>query len=56
MNYACVYLAAVLVFALIYWWIRGRVVYTGPVTEAVADDLSEEEILTAEKTAKGPLA
>ncbi|KAJ5592014.1 uncharacterized protein N7459_002383 [Penicillium hispanicum] len=53
MNYACVYLVAVLLFALIYWWIRGRVVYTGPVTEAVADDLSEEEIVTSAKKEKG---
>jgi hypothetical protein len=56
MNYACVYTVAVLLFALVYWWIRGRVVYNGPVTEAIADDLSEREIVAAEKADKGPAA
>ncbi|OQD70401.1 hypothetical protein PENDEC_c024G02449 [Penicillium decumbens] len=56
MNYACVYLAAVLLFALIYWYIRGRAVYTGPVTEAIPDDLSESEIVATEKADKGPSA
>ncbi|KAJ6134695.1 hypothetical protein N7523_001017 [Penicillium sp. IBT 18751x] len=56
MNYACVYLAALLVFAGIYWLIRGRTVYTGPITEAIADDLSESEIVANEKTDKGPSA
>ncbi|KAJ5217988.1 uncharacterized protein N7498_000087 [Penicillium cinerascens] len=56
MNYACVYLVAVLLFALVYWYIRGRVVYNGPITEAVADDLSESEIVAAEKADKGPAA
>lgn len=53
MNYACVFLMAVLFAALFYWIIRGRKVYTGPVTEAVADDLSENEQIVAEKTDKG---
>ncbi|KAJ5625382.1 hypothetical protein N7510_001691 [Penicillium lagena] len=53
MNYACVFLMAVLFAALFYWVIRGRKVYTGPVTEAVADDLSESEQIVAEKTDKG---
>lgn len=56
MNYACVYLVAVLLFAMIYWYIRGRAVYTGPVTEAIADDISESEIVESEKTDKGPSA
>lgn len=56
MNYACVYLAALLGFAGIYWIIRGRALYTGPVTEAIADDLSESEIVATEKTDKGPSA
>lgn len=55
MNYACVYLVAVLVFALLYWYIRGRAVYTGPVTEAIADDLSETDVAT-ENFQKGPIA
>jgi hypothetical protein len=53
MNYACVYLVAVLLFAMVYWYIRGRAVYTGPVTEAIADDISESEIVESEKSAKG---
>lgn len=56
MNYACVYTVAVLLFALIYWYIRGKAVYTGPVTEAVADDLSESEIVSGENADKGPSA
>ncbi|KAI9932421.1 hypothetical protein MW887_008662 [Aspergillus wentii] len=53
MNYACVFLVAVLFFSMIYWYIRGKFVYTGPITEAVADDLSESDIPTAQKTDKG---
>jgi len=49
MNYACVYLAAVLLFSLVYWFIRGKAVYTGPVTEAIADDMSEEEVVINDK-------
>lgn len=56
MNYACVYTVAVLLFALIYWYIRGRAVYTGPIQEAVADELSESEIVTGEHAEKGPSA
>lgn len=56
MNYACVYLVAVLLFALVYWYIRGRKVYTGPITEAISDDISETEIVESEKAAKGPAA
>ncbi|KAJ5157858.1 uncharacterized protein N7482_008958 [Penicillium canariense] len=56
MNYACVYVVAVLLFALVYWYIRGRSVYTGPVTEAIADDLSESELVEGEKKADGPAA
>lgn len=56
MNYACVYTAAVLLFALVFWYIRGRAVYTGPVTEAVGDDLSESEIVAGENADKGTSA
>lgn len=49
MNYSSVYVAAVLLFALVYWYLRGKAVYTGPVTEAIADDLSEEAIITDDK-------
>ena len=34
MNYAIVYLAGILAFALIYWFIQGRKFYTGPLIEA----------------------
>ncbi|KAJ5660542.1 hypothetical protein N7507_006993 [Penicillium longicatenatum] len=55
MNYACVYLAAVLLFSLLYWFIRGKAVYTGPVTEAIADEMSEEEVvINDKKTDRGP--
>jgi hypothetical protein len=56
MNYACVYLVAVLVFAMVYWVIRGRAVYTGPIAETVIDDLSESEVVATEKADKGPSA
>ncbi|KAJ5081141.1 hypothetical protein N7456_013379 [Penicillium angulare] len=49
MNYSSVYVVAVLLFALIYWFIRGKAVYTGPVTEAIADDLSESEVIDNDK-------
>lgn len=39
MNYAIVYLAGILAFAAIYWFVSGRKFYTGPVVEA---DLNEE--------------
>lgn len=43
MNYAIVYLAGILAFALIYWFIRGRKVYTGPLVEAdIHEDGSQE--------------
>lgn len=34
MNYAIVYLAGILVFSALYWYIQGRKFYTGPVVEA----------------------
>ncbi|KAJ5732361.1 hypothetical protein N7493_003842 [Penicillium malachiteum] len=49
MNYSSVYVAAVLLFSLVYWYLRGKAVYTGPVTEAVADDLSEDGVLAEDK-------
>lgn len=52
MNYACVFLAFILVVSQGYWYIRGRAVYTGPIAEAVADDLSGNEMLTAETEKK----
>jgi len=40
MNYAVVYLAAILAFAAIYWFVQGRKFYTGPLIEA---DINEDE-------------
>jgi amino acid transporter len=34
MNYACVFLAAIIVAALVYWFAGGRRWYTGPLVEA----------------------
>ncbi|GKZ31638.1 hypothetical protein AbraIFM66950_000305 [Aspergillus brasiliensis] len=42
MNYACVFLVFVLLFALVYWFISGKRFYHGPVTEAVVADSSSE--------------
>ncbi|TKA69822.1 hypothetical protein B0A55_07506 [Friedmanniomyces simplex] len=39
MNYAIVYLGAILFFSSVYWVIRGRKFYTGPLIEA---DIGEE--------------
>lgn len=52
MNYACAFLMFILVSAEVYWYIRGRAVYTGPITEAVADELSESEVVTNETDKK----
>lgn len=35
MNYACVFLVAILVFAAVYWYAYGKRVYTGPLIETV---------------------
>ncbi|PYH44572.1 amino acid transporter [Aspergillus saccharolyticus JOP 1030-1] len=42
MNYACVFLVFVLLFALVYWYISGKKFYRGPVSEAVVDDSLSE--------------
>ena len=34
MNYAIVFLAAVLVAAMVYWYVGGKRWYTGPLVEA----------------------
>ena len=33
MNYAVVYFFGILVFSTVYWFLRGRKFYTGPVVE-----------------------
>ncbi|RQM08015.1 hypothetical protein DH86_00001361 [Scytalidium sp. 3C] len=38
MNYACAFLALILLSAAIYWYISGRKFYTGPLIEAKARD------------------
>jgi LPXTG-motif cell wall-anchored protein len=47
MNYAIVFLAAILVASTLYWYIRGRRFYTGPLIEAqiLQDDESGDAIL-----------
>ncbi|RAL06723.1 amino acid transporter [Aspergillus homomorphus CBS 101889] len=53
MNYACVFLVFVLLFALVYWYISGKRFYHGPVTEAVVGDyLSESNSTTQAKADK----
>ena len=37
MNYAVVYLAGILVFALFWWFVRGKNFYTGPIVQASMD-------------------
>ncbi len=51
MNYACVFLALILLAAMIYWYAGGRKWYTGPIKEAIVieddgvarDSSSQEE-------------
>lgn len=46
MNYAIVYLAGILAFAAVYWFIHGKRNYTGPLIEAeleVADSNSDDQ-------------
>ena len=38
MNYAIVFLMAILVFSTVYYAIYGRKVYTGPIVEAKFED------------------
>ncbi|KAK3061781.1 polyamine transporter tpo5, partial [Teratosphaeriaceae sp. CCFEE 6253] len=38
MNYAIVYLAGILAFSTIYWYIHGRKFYTGPLIESSDED------------------
>ena len=38
MNWAIVYLAAILAFAAIYWYLYGKRIYTGPIVEAHIDE------------------
>lgn len=38
MNYAIVYLAGILAFAAVYWFVQGRKFYTGPLIEAAIDE------------------
>lgn len=49
MNYACAFLGVILICAMVYWYIRGRVFYTGPVTEAIAEDSQSDSEVVASK-------
>jgi choline transport protein len=33
MNWSCVLWSAVMLFAVVFWWVHGRKVYTGPIVE-----------------------
>lgn len=50
MNYAIVYLAGILFFSMVYWFLQGRKFYTGPLIEAEVDigvdgERSSEEVV-----------
>lgn len=47
MNYACVFLVAILVAAAVFWYAGGRRYYTGPVIEAQAEDSESERFSSA---------
>lgn len=42
MNYAAVFLALILAFALMYWWTSGRKFYIGPLIEAQGSECSDD--------------
>ena len=48
MNWAIVYLAGILVFCAIYWYISGRKNYTGPLDEAQVE--SDGVVLDADRS------
>jgi len=43
MNYAVVYLVAILTFSTLYWVIRGKRYYTGPRLEVQVNDTDSED-------------
>jgi hypothetical protein len=51
MNYAIVFLIAILIAAMLYWIVSGRKFYTGPITEATVlrDDESGEGFVKEKK-------
>jgi amino acid transporter len=57
MNYAIVFLAAILVVALIWWYVGGRKYYTGPVIQAdlIGEDQFSDERGSHEKPDKSEL-
>lgn len=44
MNYAVVFLVGILAFSAIYWYARGKGVYTGPLIETDAMSNSSESV------------
>jgi amino acid transporter len=51
MNYAIVYFVAIIAFALLFWYVKGKSYYTGPVKETggvSAQSLTPEETLVGE--------
>jgi len=42
MNYAIVYLGGILFFSMLYWVVRGRKFYTGPLIEAEINEDSSQ--------------
>ena len=51
MNYAIAFLGLIVFFAIIYWYIRGRKFYTGPLVEAIVDESDSQNsgVLGAER-------
>jgi hypothetical protein len=50
MNYAIAFLVAILVAAMVYWFLRGRNFYTGPVVEA--QFMHDEEAESIQKSSR----
>jgi hypothetical protein len=49
MNYAVVYLVAILLFSTLYWVIRGKKYYTGPRLEVQVNESDSEDRNTNEE-------
>ena len=50
MNYAVVYLGGILFFSMLYWFLRGRKFYTGPLIEA---DVTDNASSSHERSSSG---
>jgi len=53
MNYACAFLALILIAAMVYWYISGRKFYSGPLIEARTEDGDSAILADSSSNEKG---